>query len=382
MPSPTVGLVIPVYTELRFLLSLIESLVAQIDHIDQLVFVDDQNTSDIAQCLSESLIRFNGKAQVISNASPQGIAISTKIALAACATDYVGFVDSDDVLLPEAMATMRKTIDANPGVALISSRFSFWDGKSKRGIPNRGPETSVATQSWSEFMISDNRISHFKVVSRDMVERIAWEPSIDGVQDAVLNFSLSSKDDVILLPQVLYLHRVHANQHSNTLSSLAARHLNSARRAWLSETYGPQGPDEVVRLMSSVGSFERVSRALSDSFLAELHSDGSAQAVPYFNLIGAGESLTGRDLIVRLSDRSFGLTRQIVRIILLRPRSLSFYLESSNPQSWHMAKVFSGAFSCLFLDNALLLPALSPAVPDSVPIVVPHELDQIVHGDF
>jgi glycosyltransferase involved in cell wall biosynthesis len=370
--SPTIGLLVPVYTEPAYLAALLSTLVGQLDDLNELVFVDDANCEPVPRMLAKFAELDPAKITVLTNTIAMGISASTSLGLKRIKSDYVAFVDSDDLITSNAFSTVASEILANPGVSVISSRFSFLLNTGKV-IPRARDESG---DDWRLQIISDNFISHLKVVSKEVLGRMQWSPEIDGVQDAVLNFCLDSKDSVVLLPDYLYLHRVHDQQHSNSLSSSASRALNLSRRNWMLKNL-PQRSCDPTQLGSLIASsklkgFPRKSLnyllSKPSVFVMPIGSSAGFQA-----RLGKLENFTpepNHHILIQFKGEAETFTKSLARICLSPAASLGLYVPEGRPMSLHLAKVFSGLFDYLLVDNQVVGAILRGDVPDEIPIIV------------
>src|SRR3712207_793010 len=137
--TPLVSVVIPCYNQAHFLGEAIESVLAQSYPNFEIIVVDDgspDNTSEVARSYPEvRLVRQEN----------QGLSGARNAGLACSEGEYVVFLDADDRLLPEALETHLKYLEAHPERAFVSgtSRYIAADGSPLPTPPRLPPRLHV-----------------------------------------------------------------------------------------------------------------------------------------------------------------------------------------------------------------------------------------------
>src|SRR5712691_3113111 len=96
----TIGVVIPVYNAAHTVTDAVDSVVSQKPPPDQLIVVDDGSTDEIESILKQ----YAGTVEYIRQPH-RGSSTARNIGLDRLRTDAVMFLDADDLLLPEAIAS-------------------------------------------------------------------------------------------------------------------------------------------------------------------------------------------------------------------------------------------------------------------------------------
>jgi O-antigen biosynthesis protein len=198
--SPTVSVVTPVFdpdpAHLRACLtSVADQLGVDVEH----VLVDDASTSgDVRSILAEAAAAAGG-AVVVTRAEQGGIVAATNDALARASGEYVAFVDHDDVLEPDALASMIAALrSADAAVGYSDHDFIRPDGRFVD--PCYKPDFSP------ERLRNQNYITHLVVARRDAVsDSGGLREGFDGAQDHDLILRLGERHTpVVHVPRVLY----------------------------------------------------------------------------------------------------------------------------------------------------------------------------------
>jgi GT2 family glycosyltransferase len=184
---PTISLAMPVYnTDPDVLEAAVDSVKSQLYPHWQLCIVDDASTR---QETVETL-RVIGHAEprivVQRNDTNQGIAETSNAALALCTGDFVGLLDHDDTLVPEALFEVVALVNQFPDLDYIYSDEDKLDLDGNRGVPFFKP-------SWSpDLHLCVNYVTHFAVYRRSVLDACGgFRPGVEGSQDYDLSLRVS-----------------------------------------------------------------------------------------------------------------------------------------------------------------------------------------------
>jgi glycosyltransferase involved in cell wall biosynthesis len=129
MPPPAVSVVIPCRNQARYLPAAVDSVRAQRYERVECIVVDDGSTDDtpkVAATLGARLLRQR----------QAGVSAARNAGLSAAQTNFVAFLDADDVLLPDAVAAEVAALEQNPHAAAVVGRCLSIDADG-RLLPSR-----------------------------------------------------------------------------------------------------------------------------------------------------------------------------------------------------------------------------------------------------
>jgi len=129
--KPTVSVIIPAYNRGWILKDAVDSVLSQKYYDFELIVVDDgseDNTSDILASYGKKIKVIRQKNKGVSSARNNGINSSSG--------NYIAFLDSDDLWLPEKLSTQLAFFENNPG-ALICQTEEIWLKNGKRVNPGK-----------------------------------------------------------------------------------------------------------------------------------------------------------------------------------------------------------------------------------------------------
>jgi glycosyltransferase involved in cell wall biosynthesis len=120
----TITAVITCYREGELIYNALDSLYDQTDREFNIIIVNgcspDETTNNVCRDIEKS-----NKAELIWNEVNQGMGISRNTAFEKMTTDVAVFLDADDTLPPEAIASIRKMFDQNPDADFIFGNYQL-----------------------------------------------------------------------------------------------------------------------------------------------------------------------------------------------------------------------------------------------------------------
>ncbi|MGD9171432.1 MAG: glycosyltransferase, partial [Candidatus Thiodiazotropha sp.] len=202
--KPLISIVMPVYNvEEQWLRASIDSVLGQSYDNWELCIADDASTKPhIKQVLEEYLFRYK-RIKVAYRDENGHISAATNTALSMASGDFVGFMDHDDMLAPNALYHVASKIYLNPDISLIYSDEDKIDEDGVRFDHYFKPDFNP------DLMRSHNMICHFGVYRRSLIERVGGlREDYDGAQDYDFALrclrELDIHKEICHIPKVLY----------------------------------------------------------------------------------------------------------------------------------------------------------------------------------
>jgi glycosyltransferase involved in cell wall biosynthesis len=128
MTEPRVSAIIIFLNEARFLEEAAQSVLGQSLGVAELLLVDD-GSSDGSTTLARQLAdRHDGRVRYLSHPghAHRGMSASRNLGLACASGNYVGFLDADDIWLPDKLADQIAVLEREPGAGLVYGRTLIW----------------------------------------------------------------------------------------------------------------------------------------------------------------------------------------------------------------------------------------------------------------
>lgn len=205
--SPKISIIIPVYnTRPRFLREALQSVFAQTYTNWEICLVDDQSNSPSTIAIFDELAQSpDARVKTLRLEENRGIAGASQAALELADGDYVGFLDHDDLLTPNALSEVVALLREEQALDFIYTDHVMIDHGGR-------PKHYASKPGWSpEFLLSTNYIVHFKVVRRSLLLSIGGlQNEIDNVQDLGVTCALAAAGAKVgHVAKPLYLWREH-----------------------------------------------------------------------------------------------------------------------------------------------------------------------------
>lgn len=140
MSKPAVTVVIPVWDAYCELLTECVASTCDQDVDVRVVVVDNASR--------ESLPKLDGGATVVRSDRRLGVGAARNVGLEQVETEYVTFLDADDVLLPGTLAVLCAELTADARLVTAGGRFVSWNADTgERVVVRRAPKPVVLTVS-------------------------------------------------------------------------------------------------------------------------------------------------------------------------------------------------------------------------------------------
>lgn len=134
MQNKMVSIILPVFNAERFLSQCLDSILRQTYQDWELIAVDDGSKDGSIEIL-KSYGKRDGRIHIISKKN-EGVSIARNIALEHAHGDYIYFVDSDDIVMPEGLMILVKAMESNK-TTFVKSDFLPIDEQGKQVFINK-----------------------------------------------------------------------------------------------------------------------------------------------------------------------------------------------------------------------------------------------------
>jgi glycosyltransferase involved in cell wall biosynthesis len=250
--SCDVTVIIPCFNAERYLPDAIESVWAQTLQPVEVVVVDDASTDQSV----ETARAFGSRVRVIECGTNSGYCVVPKdIGLDEAGSEYVAFLDADDVWLPRKLELQMSAFN-DPAVGLVYGRAqTFRTGKPPHTPP--WPKELPAGDVAAEFYFR-NYPPNSSVVARRaaLLEAGGFDRTLDFCEDYDLWVKTAFRWKVAAIPDVVMLYRDHPDQQSHRRLVQARAHLAVENRH-----------AEQLKQVTGISESERRKRTLARLFV-------------------------------------------------------------------------------------------------------------------
>ena len=225
--KPLISIVVPVYnTPQVFLRQMIESVQNQSYSEWELCI---GNASPENKEMKKILEEYKNDARIKEVEIPEnkGISQNTNRAMEIASGEWIGLLDHDDLLAPNALYEIAKAVNEHPDPEVIyTDEDKVTTDLKEHFQPHLKPDFNL------DLLRSNNYICHFFVASRDLIKRVGgFRPEFNGAQDydLILRCTEQAKQ-IVHIPKILYHWRVHkASTADNPASKMYA--FDAGKRA-------------------------------------------------------------------------------------------------------------------------------------------------------
>jgi len=178
--QPKISLITPVYNpEKKHLIECIESVLNQSYPNWELCLVDDASTKKYVKEILNNYSKKDKRIKVKFREKNSHICVASNDALKMAKGEYIGLLDHDDFLWPNALYEVVKLINQKPHAQFIYSDEDKLDYDGKTHVdPFFKPD-------WSpDYLRSINYITHFAVLKKSLIDKIGgFRVGTEGAQD-------------------------------------------------------------------------------------------------------------------------------------------------------------------------------------------------------
>lgn len=205
MDQPLISIAIPIYNTERFLPAALDSLLAQdYPHWEGLLW--DDGSQDACPAITATYAARDARFRRLGDGCNRGNPPALSMALQHAQGEYVGVLDSDDMLEPHALSAMLQFMRRQPQLGMAYSQYlEINDDGMVLGEGQRFRTPYSAQRMLVEFMTH-----HFRLIRMDAYRRVGgYDAAVDESADYDLCLKLSESCEIGHLPQLLYRYRIH-----------------------------------------------------------------------------------------------------------------------------------------------------------------------------
>ncbi|MDQ6655601.1 MAG: glycosyltransferase [Verrucomicrobiota bacterium] len=211
--APLISILTPVFnTPPAWLAAAVDSVRAQVYENWELILIDDASTDESTLNLLQSLTTPDRRIRCTRREQTGGISAASNTGLAMAAGEWIGLLDHDDFLEPDALFRVAQLLQAHPDADVI---YSDEDKLTEEGF-----DAPLFKPDWSpDFFLSYNYICHFATLRRTLVDEVGgFRSDFDGAQDYDLLLRvIENTRRIHHIPRVLYHWRRSASSTSDNI---------------------------------------------------------------------------------------------------------------------------------------------------------------------
>ena len=209
--NPRVSIVIPVYNREKYITLAVESVLRQTFQDWELIISDDGSTDRTLEMITEFAAHDN-RIRVLT-AEHKGAVHALIAGFDAAKGEFVGQLDSDDLLEPEALELTVKALDEHPDWGMVYTNY--------RDIDEQGQLTRVGWRCSipysSHKLLTDFMVFHFRLIRKTIYQKVGgFDSDFDKIEDYELCLRLSETTEIGKVDEFLYQYRFHPDSLKST----------------------------------------------------------------------------------------------------------------------------------------------------------------------
>lgn len=211
----SISVIIPTYNRKDSVINAIKSVESQTVKPSEIIVVDDGSTDDtskIVQGLS-STIRY---IQINHSGIPGKV---RNVGIYQSSGDYIAFLDSDDIWLPEKLETQIKLLDTYSNIGILCSNALIQEPCLNSAYQKYLSIESKYGNVFHSLVNNNFIITSTVLIKREILENIGYfseENYLIGIEDYDLWLRIAIKYNVLYKDQVLAIYLKHDKQISKT----------------------------------------------------------------------------------------------------------------------------------------------------------------------
>lgn len=215
------------YNNSRFLGAAIQSVLEQTYGDWEIVLVDDGSTDNFEEVAAS--VAHEKRIRVYRNGDNRGCAFTKHRCISLAAGELFAFLDTDDRLHPDALATMVEAHRRMPRHSIIHSTHYICNGNMETVKVATYPKALPPNTPF--LLLGDGSIHHFATFKKtlyELTDGISNQRTEDLTTDQDLYYVLEEVGDVHFVNEPLYYYRIHAGSISNWGNEAAANEAHYA----------------------------------------------------------------------------------------------------------------------------------------------------------
>jgi glycosyltransferase involved in cell wall biosynthesis len=269
--QPLISIIVPVYNTGKFLQEAIDSILGQQPVSDcgvpsyEVIIVDDHSDDPETLAILDLASRQDDRISVLKNSRKKGVAGARNTAILHSRGQWIGFLDSDDVWLPNSLAVRWRFILGNGDAKWIGAYFLL--DKPDTGIENaplskRSPNLYAAIRTDYDAGRASRLVRPVEMFAKScfigimsvlvdrklVLQKAMFDESLRRSSDYHFWFKCAVDNDLWMLPDDVAHYRIHSGSLTN---GMAPRHLHE---------------DQMIKLLLKDPAFEKYKDLLTKRF--------------------------------------------------------------------------------------------------------------------
>ena len=225
-----ISIIIPAYNAEKYLANTIQSVINQTFTDWELIIINDGSTDGTLELINNFQDK-DSRIKVFSYENA-GVAHSRNRGIAKAKSEYIAFLDADDLWTPDKLAMQLKALQENSDAGVVYSWVDYIDEAGKFLYP--GSHTTVNGDAYPKLLINNFLENGSNpLVRREALEKIGnFDVSLPPAEDWDLYLRLAREYEFVAIPKPQILYRLCTNSCSANITKMETQALRVIDKAY------------------------------------------------------------------------------------------------------------------------------------------------------
>ncbi|MCT7993937.1 glycosyltransferase [Laspinema olomoucense] len=225
---PTISVIIPAYNAEKTIQETIESVLNQTFQDFELIIINDGSTDRTLEIISS----ISDKRITVVSHSSSGACVSRNRGLFMAKSDYIAFLDADDLWTPDKLEAQLQALQTHPEVGVAYSWSDCIDESSR--FLRRGGHITVNGDAYTKLLMMDilENGSNPLIRRQALLDINGFDETLTAGQDWDLYLRLARRYHFVTVPRSQVLYRISDHSLSSNVFKLEAGCLQVLERTY------------------------------------------------------------------------------------------------------------------------------------------------------
>lgn len=248
----TLTVIVPVYNVEKYIHQCVDSLLAQDYPAMEILLIDDGSPDGCPQ-ICDDYAKKDSRVRVIHQKN-QGIAETRNVGVREARGEYIGFVDSDDYILPGMFSSMMECVEKDSDTDLVVCDYNTFydDNYDQQTTHHQEINTNRPVEIIRDEFLVDRYPSFMwdKIYRKTLFDGITIPKGIPYEDLYVLAPIIAKAKKVVHIPEAFLCYRLHGSSFSMTakIKKKWGMYLAWRERERVCKAYGCTAPLPYVRM--------------------------------------------------------------------------------------------------------------------------------------
>ncbi|MEW6169945.1 MAG: glycosyltransferase [Candidatus Omnitrophota bacterium] len=202
-----ISVIIPTYNRENYLREAIDSVLEQTYQDFEIIIVDDGSSDNTKDLVASYILRYKQKIRYFYQKN-KGQSAAINIGIRESNGEYIAFLDSDDIWLPQKIEKYLQLFEENPEISLIAGRMQVIDGQGNYKIGVLKPKIIPGNDVRS--LLEQGSCSTSSIMAKRCVfENILFDENLLKVADLDFTIRVARGYKILNIDDALTLYREH-----------------------------------------------------------------------------------------------------------------------------------------------------------------------------